>query len=244
MKNNFISCVKGVSASGKSTRVYLLFDYLRSLGFRYRDFKFINFEGKEKTVGILFEEINLVFIGKLYKTGEVERYQGYDVMTGYFGKSSYFSDFLKENSDKFSFIVEGAGVTGTNRLRPLFLNKYCGFNNIFMQYYNYDLDDKQSYLNRIIYRSGKEPNKGTMWDKCSWFISDHRDSVKEFELVKDSIESSFCYYDLFSAPIYDFGCKIINELELGSIDSFKDFCANKNYVELNSFKILINESKN
>lgn len=233
--NNSIICVKGVSGSGKSTRVFMFLKFIEEvLGYKLKDFKFLNFENKEKTVGILVEELNLVFIGKKYETNGVVRYQGYDVMTGYFGKSSYFSEFLKSNN-QFNFIVEGAGVTGTNRLRPLFLNKYCGFNNILIQYYNYDLDQKEQYQNRIFYRSGKLPNKGTMWDKCSGFISDHRDSLKEIGKLGEEVFSN-SFYNSYQSPLYDFGLKALEFLGMDNQKDFIEFCQNSDYINVNSFK--------
>lgn len=241
MEDKYIACVKGVSGSGKSTRVFLFLNFLEQVcKFKTEDFKFMNFEGKEKVVGILVKDLDLVFIGKKYITGEVTRFQGYDVMTGYFGKSAYFSDFLKENSSKYSFIVEGAGVTGTNRLRPLFLHDFCGFKNIMVQYYNYDLDQKDLYLERIFYRSGKYPGKGTMWDKCSGFITDNRDSLKEINLLTErGVEdlNAFAFYNYHDTKVYDFGIKMLNFMGLDEFEKYYvDFCVKSTYLTDNSFK--------
>lgn len=235
-----ILVVKGVSGSGKSTRVFLFLKFLEEiLKLTVSDFYFTNFEGKSKLVGLLVEELGLVFIGKKYETNNFVRFQGYDVTTGYFGKSSYFSDFLRDNSAKYSFIVEGAGVTGTNRLRPYFLYNYCGFSDILIQYYNYNMDQHREYLDRIFYRSGKEPIKGTMWDKCSGFISDHRDSLKEIDLLKGEVGRivfANTFYNLFDTPVYDFGCKALSFLDLEDfINSYISYCNTNNYITLNSF---------
>jgi ABC-type dipeptide/oligopeptide/nickel transport system ATPase component len=242
-----ICCVKGVSGSGKSTRVFLLIKFLEHCGFVTEDFKFINFENKEKVVGILFPDLDIVFIGKKYITGSFERFQGYDVMTGYFGKSALFSDFLKENSSKYHFVVEGAGVTGTNRLRPLFLHDFCGFENIMIQYYNYELDQKDEYQARIIYRSGKLPNKGTMWDKCSGFISDHRDSLKEITGLKQVLGEDinmYSFYNPYNTPEYDFGMKMLTFMNMEDfIPAFSNFCRKSNYLIENSFNNFNDGSK-
>lgn len=239
--SNYIFCVKGVSGSGKSSRVLQLLKFFENEKLTLSDFKFTNFEGKEKTIGVLVEEISLVFIGKIYKSGEIERWQGYDVVTGSFGKSEHLSSFLKENSKKYSFIIEGAGVTRTNRLRPLYLHDECGFDNIFMQYYNYSQDQKPEYLNRIVGRSGKEPGKGTMWDKCIDFEREGEVSKQECLEVKCR---TFHSYDLFDVPINDFGIKFLNFLGLPDfIDEFKKFTDKFDYISINKFENFQEELK-
>ncbi len=54
-----ITVVKGISGSGKSTRVYLFLSYLRSLGLTLSDFNHVNHEGKKKVIGVFIEELNV-----------------------------------------------------------------------------------------------------------------------------------------------------------------------------------------
>jgi ABC-type uncharacterized transport system YnjBCD ATPase subunit len=70
MITNSIFIVKGISGSGKSSRVFMLLKYFEFLGLTLSDFKFTNVEGKERQIGILVEELSLLFIGKLYKSGD------------------------------------------------------------------------------------------------------------------------------------------------------------------------------
>ena len=237
LQSKSICCVKGVSGSGKSTRVFLLIQFLEKVcRLPIEDFSFVNKEGKRKNIGILFPDLDLVFIGKKYVTGNFERFQGYDVMTGSFGKSSDFSDFLREYHTKYNFVVEGAGVTATNRLRPLFLHEFCGFNDILIQYYNYGMDQKDKYLERILYRSGKVPDKATMWEKCSGFISDHQHSLDEIEQIKSKNVIAITCYNTYDTHNYDFGVKLLTFLYINDfIPYFIDFCKSSNYIELNSF---------
>jgi len=135
---NFICTVKGVSASGKSSRTYMCIKYLREHGYKMEKLSFTNENGKTKEVGFLFPELdNLVFIGTTFDYHGVEKFQGFDAMTSQFINAQGFSDYLKANINHYSFVIEGAGVTGTNRLRPKFLYEYVGCKNLYMQYYNY-----------------------------------------------------------------------------------------------------------
>ena len=90
-----IYLVKGISGSGKSTRVYLFLEYLESLGLELTPFKFKTLDGKEKEVGVYCEDLDLIFVGKWYENGGVRRWQGHDSMTGRLCHSEGLSYFLK-----------------------------------------------------------------------------------------------------------------------------------------------------
>lgn len=206
---NFVAIVKGVSASGKSSRVYQLFLFLeKEVEFSKELFYYVNSEGKKRQVGVLFPEVNLLFIGKEYETGGVKRWQGYDSVTSSFVNSAGFSEFLKEQIKETSIIVEGAGVTQTNRLRPKFLFEELGIENVYIQYYNFLESEKDKYEERLILRSGSVPPKGTMWDKCRSYNKEHSKSIKESEDLtgKGTFE---VFWDSYDTPIFDFGLKFM-----------------------------------
>ena len=229
---NFVICVKGISGSGKSTRVYHLLKFFEKSGYTLSDFHFTNFEGKDKVIGVLIEELDLIFVGKIYKTGDIERWQGYDVQTGAFGSASNFSEFLKENSSNYSFIIEGAGITQTHRLRPKFLKQEIGFDTIMIQYYNYPVEGKQNYYDRIIYRSGEKPKKDVMWDKNLGFIKDCEFSNDDSKTVDCEVFDSN-----FDTPVYDFGVKFFKLVgALDFIEEFKKFVSKFDYIKQNKFE--------
>lgn len=229
-----IFVVKGISGSGKSSRVFQLLKFFENKGYTLSDFYYTNIEGKKKLIGVLVEEENLIFIGKLYKSGNVERWQGYDAATSSFKKSAYFSEFLKENSGKYSFIVEGAGVTGTYRLRPVFLEE-IGFFNIIIQYYNYPLNAKQDYYNRIIYRSGEKPKKDVMWSKNLGMIRDSKKS--EEEILKCNSANVHVFKNEFNEHISDFGKKYFMFTNQGEmVNGFLNFVKEFDYINKNKFE--------
>ena len=115
-----IVLVKGISGSGKSTRVYLFLEFLESLGMKLRPYKFKTLDGKEKEVGVYSEDFNMVFVGKFYENGGIRRWQGYDSMTSRLCKAEGLSYFLKETSKAgHGVLIDGAGTTVSWRLRPL-----------------------------------------------------------------------------------------------------------------------------
>ena len=226
-----IIVVKGISGSGKSSRVFQLIKYLEVLGCQFEDFHYLNKEGKDRVVGLLCKNLGIVFLGKIYKSGTVERWQGYDSVTGCFMKSEYFSEFLKDQKGKFTMFVEGAGVTQTNRLRPKFLHEQLGYESIMIQYYNYD--NKQDYLDRITYRSGKVPTKATMWDKNSSFIAESAWSLIDQKTIDCEV-----YINQFNAPISDLGVKFFKFIGLDkeTIDDFVEFTKEFDYINKNNFE--------
>jgi hypothetical protein len=230
MITNSIFIVKGISGSGKSSRVFMLLKYFEFLGLTLSDFKFTNVEGKERQIGILVEELSLLFIGKLYKSGDIERWQGYDAVTGVFCKAVHFSEFLQTNKNKYSFIIDGAGITQTHRLRPKFLRGEIGFNDILIQYYIYD--NKQQYLDRIIYSSGEPPKKDVMWEKNDGFMADCCWSMEDSKSIKCTV-----YCNDVTPSIDDFGIKLLKHIKSDTelIDGFIEFVQEMDYVNVNKF---------
>lgn len=226
----WIFIAKGISGTGKSSRVLQTLKYFEFIGCTLKPFVIENTKGKMVEVGVLVEELDLVYIGKIYETNGTERWQGYDAMTSSFGSAALFSEFLKNNYKKYSFVVEGAGITLTHRLRPEFLIKEIGYENIMLQYYNYN--NRDEYLERIIYRSGEPPRSDAMWVKNKSYII-------EVTKTQDEIDKGFNAYlfeDNHLAPISDFGDKMLLLLEMDDfVEDFRKFCEEFDYINKNKF---------
>lgn len=227
--------LKGISGSGKSTRAFLLLYYFRD-ALKY-EITPVFYEKKQ--IGHLVKEANIIFLGKIYENNGIESYQGLDAITGIFRNPpenrlmENFSRFLMANS-QHDFLVEGAGTTGSNRLRPLFLADN-GFNEIYVQYYNFHQDQKREYLDRIVYRSGKEPKIGSMWFKNIGFKNDFLIGRIECDMIKDRCKSTVCY-DYYNAPSWDFGVKYFTyKNDQKNADGFKYFVKKLDYVNKNKF---------
>jgi len=237
MNENYIICVKGISGSGKSTRVYLILKFLREiLGYKSEPFMFER-EGKNKQCGIIIPKLNLIFLGKEYLSGDIGRFQGLDAVTSIFGSNAGISEFLKENSDKYSIFLEGAGTTQSNRFRPKFLFEDAGYRNIMMQYYNYGGDkNHEEYYKRIIYRSGKKPTRDTMWDKEQSYTKEVTFSNKEmFDLGNKCF--SCVFHDYFDTPSWDLGVKFFGIFfDKDHSEDFKKFVIELNYTDINKFE--------
>jgi type IV secretory pathway VirB4 component len=189
--------IKGISGSGKSTRILFLLNQLK------QEFKNCLFYYNDKLIGTLFEELNLLIIGKEQKSGLP--FQGFDSVTGVFQKVENFSDFLKNND--FNVIIEGAGITDSYRFRPKFLREYCNFDLTLIQYYSFNKTQKQQYLERIERRTGKLPKSDVMFNKISNFEGDFNRSMKEASI------NDIVYYDNYDVFVDDFFVKFIDFME-------------------------------
>lgn len=229
----FFTCVKGISGSGKSTRILQLFRFLKNENnFTFED---VLYSGKK--VGFLIKDINVVYLGKFYTTEGIERLQGFDAVTAIFGTSENASNFIKELLKSHNVIVDGSGITQTFRNRPQFIWEYLGASKIYLQYYNYVNNELEEYKKRIIYRSGKLPDKMTMWNKNRSFINDYITSCHEKEeilkITQIDIELS---NDNFDMNINDFGVKYLVEIDKEElVEKYIQYCIDNDYTKINSF---------
>lgn len=207
-----IFCIKGATASGKSTRTKYLIDFLRSSGIKETALVF-----EKKIVGFYFESLNFAIIGKYYKKNGVERFQGYDSMTGSL-TASKLGDFLRSNND-INFLIEGSGITATFRLRPKFLIEELGFSKIVIIYFNFSTEQKDEYIKRVFIREGKYPLKFSGWNKHKGFLSDYLKSVEELKFLPE--KSVDLYYREFSECIDFVQLIILSELNYKGINKIR-----------------------
>jgi len=242
MNNTFI-CIKGVSASGKSTRVLQLIKFLREV----KNYNFEDIFYENKKIGFNIKEINTIYIGNFYCSGGIERLQGFDTKTGIFktadNASMHFKDLLKN----YNVIIEGAGITSSYRYRPFFIFQYLEASNILLQYYNFLKNDVNDYYERIIYRSGKKPNKNTMWSKNIHFIKEYTDSLFEKEQIfKAGFQGKIeIYNNDYKEPIYDFGRKFFEFFDKKECAAeFIDWSIKNDYSKVNAYINQIKEFEN
>lgn len=242
---NTIVVIKGISGSGKSTRVYYFLDFLESIGSKLEPFEFTNINGKTDVIGVYSAEFNMVFVGKFYSENGVRRWQGYDSMTNRLGKSEGLSDFLKKMSDRgISVLIDGAGVTATHRLRPMCLAADSEMMNILYIRYDYREDQRDEYRARITYRSGEPPKGDQMWRKHSNFQKDCEKAQNEAAMVNSAGANAViadCPYD---APVWDLGARILEFFGMPDlIPIYKDFSEKSNYIQMNSYETFTRNEK-
>ena len=205
---NYLILNKGTSGAGKSTRTKALIKFLM-LKSKYEIFYF-----KGKSLGYYFKDLNLLVIGNLFTKNNKELFQGYDSKTGLLGGSDGLTDFIKENIQKHNIIIEGAGTTATFRLRPLFLYDVCKVDKIFIQYYQFQPQQKEEYMQRIFKRTGKMPGE-QMWRKNQTFLNEYQRSLDEEKNYKGSFSNVL--EDSWDAPLADFGLKVLILLNKGEL---------------------------
>lgn len=231
--------IKGTSGSGKSTRVYLFLEYLESIGIIFEPFMWKHPEdGKVRQVGLVSEDMGIVFLGKWYENGGVRRWQGLDSVTSKIGKSKDLSEFLLHCSNlNLSVLVEGAGTTASWRFRPKYLYEVSHIGNILQIRYDYSEDELHEYEKRIKYRSGKLPKGDSMWRKRHTFGSDYKKAVTEAVEVNNQGGKVVLYSQPHTSPLYDLGVRVFEFFGIPELcEPFIDFCKDSDYIKKNSYK--------
>ena len=237
MKGSSIILVKGISGSGKSTRIYMLLDFITRLGGKFLPYYYTNKEGKKLQVGVYSEDFDIVFIGKFYNKGKVHKWQGLDSMTSKLVDSDGLSEFITHVSESGSgLLLEGSGTTASWRLRPMELCCTNGILNILHVRYDYADDQFEEYIRRVKFRSGKAPNGDSMWRKHKTFASDFNKAVNEASEINTLGGNAHVLNKPFDAPVWDLGVEIFKFYGLEDIvEEFKVFCENSNYQLMNSY---------
>lgn len=233
-----IILVKGVSGSGKSTRVYCFLDFLESIGMELKPYRFTNILGQEQEIGVYSEELNMVFLGKFYNDNGVRRWQGLDAVTGRLHTAEGLSYFLKyAGQQKLNVLLEGAGTSVTWRLRPMELCSEYEFLNILYLVYTFTVEQFDEYVKRIEYRSGKAPKGDSMWRKRKGFESDYAQTVAESKELNEAGADIVIKYNLFDIASWDLGVSVLTYMGLDCLcEEFKQYVESCRYIEQNAFK--------
>lgn len=232
-----IVLVKGTSGSGKSTRVYCFLDFLEKIGIEINPYKWVNFEGKEKDIGIYIKDFNLVVLGKYYENQGVRRWQGLDSVTSRFVNAEGLSSFLKEAGvNRLNVLLEGAGTSVSWRLRPMELVATCEFMNILYMRYDFKEEEHKEYYDRVEYRSGKPPKGDAMWRKRHGFESDIIKSKEEALLLNAEGANIVIKEEAWNSPVWDLGCSIFEFFGIPEIcNEFMNYVINLDYTNKNKY---------
>lgn len=235
VKDSVIFVIKGCSGSGKSSRVFQLLAFFRDLGETILPLSFtINY--RRQKVGLILKDQGLALFGKLYKSGKVERWQGLDAVTGQFKGSSNISSILSEAVNDYNVIIEGASVFDSYRFRPKYLYEECGFDNIFMQYYNYTKTQRDDYIARIVGRTGVPPRKDVMWTKNIAFVRECEKSITDEKEMKNIANRIKVNVGAFDEPIEDFGIFYLTATNQKQyIKKFLRFVKKFDYINRNTY---------
>lgn len=233
-----IILVKGVSGSGKSTRVYCFLDYLKHIGMELKPYLWVNSAGVEKEIGVYAEDLNLLVLGKYSTVNGVHKWQGLDSVTGCFINAQGVSDFLQQAGRmKLNVLVEGAGTSVTWRLRPMELCAVCEYLNIFYFVYTFKESQWDAYSARLVYRSGQAPRSDAMWRKRKGFESDYRETVQQAEELNAVGANIQIDYNLYDVPSWDLGSKLLKLWGLADLcEEYVQYTQDNDYTSRNIFR--------
>lgn len=224
----------GTSGSGKSTRVYALYKFLKTK-VPYSQL----YSEQGKPTGTLFDN-RIVFLGKEIQRGNCISYQGIDILYRTLGGNHVdFYNRLFELASEYSVIAESAVLLRTFRSRPAFIaaSPYIGNFNVYCKFYYYDLESEEGfnlYRDRIFNRSGNIPNKeSAMWKSNNEF---HR-YVINFNREKSELPEEQQKYFLAecgdpSEDLSTIGVSILEKEGMEDlIPEFIEFCNNGDFIK-------------
>jgi hypothetical protein len=146
----------GVSATGKSTRVYQLLQFLKTK-FRNEPHSYSG-----KIDGILFPDQNLLFLGLETSYNGLKKWQGCDSLTKLYGGSDGLSAVFEKYVSLHTVITDGSALFASHRFRPEFLYTNSSIRSLRLFTYIYKTFDQ--YRERVAGRSSYEISE----DAPSW----------------------------------------------------------------------------
>lgn len=229
-----IAILKGASGTGKSTKVYLLINFLRSIG-ETLELKEMKFGDKFIPIGLLWKEQNVLFLGKEYQSDESIKFISLDYLNSKLGSTRFvcklISSCIKEQG--YSVFGEGEPMMVSNRYRALYFVEEYGVANVFLRYYVYGKEEKQRMIDRIIGRTPKEKREKSKkrtfdgaWGRNFGYYTDYKNSEKELPIIGlEKISLDFC---LYTEPVSKVGIDYLNFLSLPDLSKkFEEYCKEK-----------------
>lgn len=240
-----IFVLRGTSGTGKGTRVVQFIEWLMTI-YTHTNVVY-EFNNKPLNVGIWFEDINLVFIGKYTRSNKsgLTSWTSMDFIHSTLKTSEMANSLVKYIGQKYknsTVILEGEPMMQSHRWRPEFVYSDLGYNN--MAFVSIVYNDREEYDKRIIGRSGKAA-KETGWGRNEQYKKDYEKIFCEFSKIGYLLESDssnemfikpaanmngvkcvgYNILSLYDSPLWSIGELIVDfvglELDIGQ---FKIFC--------------------
>lgn len=217
--NNKAFIIRGISGTGKGTRVSNLIEFLRSLD---TDNKTVipivskgikeNKPGDIVQLGLLHSPLGLFFAGKWVKSNKSGMYS-WSSMDGFSGVKDrvYWSILDHIGSSDLHFVAEGYFAMKGNYFGSNKLVQY-GFQDIY--YSHYLFENRQQLIDRCYNRSGSII-KGTPWKDNAYFSDKPENKKKtidiEYQWYKKSGGGGKFDYQFLPAsePVWEFGYRLL-----------------------------------
>lgn len=237
-----IVVIKGTSGTGKGTRVVQLIEFLRTKYEPHNRLYFFN--GKTRLLGLVFEELKLIFIGQYTRSNKsgLSSWTSMDAIHAAVGKGEIAREFIAEAvNEGYTLVCEGEPLMLSDKWRPEWMFKNYNIDNVSMLYFHYA--NREQYDARIIGRSGKKAGDGGWARNISYpkEFETSREEMKAVPVVEEihREENSSLYRNHLSknnkseicilpydAPLYVVGFMILSSVgKKGEFqDEFSDFC--------------------
>jgi hypothetical protein len=224
--------LKGISGSGKGTRVEQLLRFLLSKNYNYQIYH-TEFKNKKCPIAIEFPDLNIFITGKyaLGRASKLHSWTGLDYLNTGFG--AWFVYWLIKKFSNKNFICEGYPLT----LSPVYnldsIHNKFGYNNVFYQYFFYD--KRESMIDRCFNRNGGKIIKGTCWGTETATKNNYQYNKNlSKELKSPTLNKCEVHTQKFDDPVYVFGYNYLKFLGLGELaDKFVSYCNNNSNLRIN-----------
>lgn len=231
---NKVLMVIGASATGKSTRVYALIDFMRQKE-SFTQITYPDLEGKLHAVGILFPESGVIVIGNAVNARGVERWQGADGYVTLLGGIEAFFQMVYYFFQKgYSVVVEGYSIFNTSKSMPDYFNS-IGITRATWALFTYE--NFEQYQDRIKTRSGREAQQKGVNN-----FAKNREFKKMQHKIAQQIKSED--YGLnthtHAAPLTCLGRYLFGD---HNQEAYERFCAKQDYINRFSLKSVADGGK-
>jgi len=218
--------VLGSSGTGKGTRMNQLIKFLET---KYpSEIYKIDYNDKVLDLGIYFKNLDLLFLGKYAHNKKAGYFSwvSFDSLWKKFGGTEPTVNFIKHLKIK-NVIGEGYSNMDTFRVRPKHMSSN-GCKKFFYQIYYYGKENFDSYINRIIERSGKPPKGTTAFEKEGAILGLYGKIKKELE----EFDGGYLKQFPFDADITSLGYDYLKFLELNELaDEFLEYSQTKKHFK-------------
>lgn len=222
--------LKGTSGTGKGTRVFQLMSYLfNEAGYKAEKLQ-AKMKGKKKPFGVLFTDINVIFLGKWVVSNKsgLKSWSSLDAINAGTGKTDLTIALVKRRTRGMHVVAEGEPMIISHKYRPeVMFELYPDLERCFFQIFNYA--EREQYDERILNRSGKLPGDSG-WGRNKDYKREHERVLSERKDLNMTGESDtgkeliHCEMLPHDAPVTCFGVAYLKFLGMDDhIKAFKKY---------------------
>jgi hypothetical protein len=213
--------MKGISATGKGTRMSTLIEFLKTVDAGYQSW-FVTKIGVQSIpqpyqIALHFPKVNITFMGRWVKSNKIGRMVSWSSLDGFSAhKENYFDIATLANQSHYCC----EGYFGGKSLVPAQF-KNAGYDKLVVDHFLFaDIEELQA---RCSGRSG-ERIKGSCYSDNEYFLDEKKRQrfIDNFmELAHEAQIDVYYRLNMSTTPAQDWGCQVLREI--GRVDLLAAF---------------------